>query len=388
MSELASALEAMAADDLEAMPTSQLGADVLALLGVAARLDAEIARRLVGFDRRGGAAADGAASTAAWLRHRARLAPGAARSRVLLARRLADDLPVTAAALAGGEVTYQHAEVIARATADLDVDTVRAGEAILLAAARETDPLALAHAGRHLRHAVAPERMLAEARAAHAERYLTVAQTFQGTVAIQGSLDPEAGALVLTALAPLASPTGPDDDRDAGQRRADALIELARRSLDAGTLPDIGGERPHLTVTVDLATLRDQAGSPAAELDWAQPMPAATARRIACDAGVTSMLLRGASEVLDVGRRTRTVPPALRRALAVRDRGCVFDGCTRPPPFCDAHHVDHWIDGGPTALANLVLLCRFHHRRLHEDGGRLHRNPNGTVTAVPAAQPP
>src|SRR5664279_1714193 len=116
MSELASALEAMAADDLEAMPTSQLGADVLALLGVAARLDAEIARRLVGFDRLGGAAADGAASTAAWLRHRARLAPGAARSRVLLARRLADDLPVTAAALAGGEVTYQHAEVIARAT--------------------------------------------------------------------------------------------------------------------------------------------------------------------------------------------------------------------------------------------------------------------------------
>src|SRR5664280_871078 len=201
------------------------------------------------------AAAAGAASTAAWLRHRARLAPGPAAAWVRTARRLADDLTASAAALAAGAVSVRHVEVIAAATADLPAEAVAGGEAILLGAAREVDPLRLRHAAVHLRNVVAPERVRADAAAAHAARYLTLAETFGGTVALQGQLDPEAGATVLAAVLPLASPAGPADDRTPARRRADALVELARRSLDGGGLPESGGERPHLNVTVDLSAL-------------------------------------------------------------------------------------------------------------------------------------
>ena len=94
-----------------------------------------------------------------------------------------------------------------------------------------------------------------------------------------------------------------------------------------------------------------------------------TARRIACDAGVSRVLTKGDSEILDVGRTTRSVPAALRRALALRDKGCTHPGCTRPHHWCDAHHIVHWADGGETSLANLVLLCRRHHRMAHEGAG-------------------
>jgi hypothetical protein len=86
---------------------------------------------------------------------------------------------------------------------------------------------------------------------------------------------------------------------------------------------------------------------------------------------------------LDVGRSTRVVQPAQRSALAVRDRGCVFPGCERPLAWCDAHHLEHWVDGGPTDLANLALLCRAHHRTVHEGGWQLTRGPDGRFTASP-----
>lgn len=163
----------------------------------------------------------------------------------------------------------------------------------------------------------------------------------------------------------------PDDERTAGQRRADALVELARRALDGGRLPEVGGERPHIAVTIDLATLEARAPAAAADVDWAGPVPGETARRLACDAGVTRIITDGPSEILDVGRRTRTVPPALRKAVVLRDGGCAYAGCDRPPPWCDVHHIEHWADGGSTSLANLTLLCRHHHRLLHEGRWRL-----------------
>jgi hypothetical protein len=89
------------------------------------------------------------------------------------------------------------------------------------------------------------------------------------------------------------------------------------------------------------------------------------ARRLACDASVIPAVLGTQSEPLDVGRATRTIPPAIRRALTIRDKGCVHPGCTKPPDWCDAHHVRSWLDGGPTALRNLVLLCGKHHRTVH-----------------------
>src|SRR5664279_5550915 len=175
---LGGALDQLAGEELAGLPVATLGEDVVALGIARNRLEAEFARRLVAFDRGGGAAAAGAASTAAWLRHRARLAPGAAAAWVRTARRLADDLTASAAALAAGAVSVRHVEVIATATADLPAEAVAGGEAILLGAARELDPQRLRHAAVHLRNVVAPERVRAAATAAHAARYLTLAETF------------------------------------------------------------------------------------------------------------------------------------------------------------------------------------------------------------------
>jgi hypothetical protein len=185
------------------------------------------------------------------------------------------------------------------------------------------------------------------------------------------------------------------------------LAELARRALEGGRLPTSGGVRPQLTVTIDLASLLGRAGVPGSHGGWAGPLPAETVRRLACDGAVTRVLvtrhhdpagedsdsgdadglaarlrtaitllppaLGGApTQPLEVGRATRVVSPAQRTALAVRDGGCRFPGCDRPPPWCEAHHLRHWRHGGATDLGNLVLLYRAHHRAVHEGHQRLH----------------
>jgi hypothetical protein len=153
------------------------------------------------------------------------------------------------------------------------------------------------------------------------------------------------------------------DARTPPQRRADAIGEICRQWLDRIDRPDVAGERPHLTVTMDLKALEGRLG--VSEFDHTGPVHPETARRIACDASVSRIITRGSSEPLDVGRRTAVVPAGLRRAVLVRDRTCRFPGCDRPHHWCDSHHVVHWADGGPTALQNLLLLCRRHHRMIH-----------------------
>jgi hypothetical protein len=130
------------------------------------------------------------------------------------------------------------------------------------------------------------------------------------------------------------------------------------------------------------------AGPRAADTGWAGPIAGEAARRLACDARISRVITDGPSQPLDVGRRTRTIPPALRTALIVRDRGCTFPGCDRPPPWTDAHHLVAWIDGGPTSLDNLALLCRRHHRAVHEGQWTLTRSPDGSWCAVPPGGPP
>ncbi len=149
---------------------------------------------------------------------------------------------------------------------------------------------------------------------------------------------------------------------------ADALGEICRKWLDGADRPLVAGERPHLTVTVDLEALEGRPGA-RCEFDDVGPIPPETARRWACDASVARVITRGRSEPLDVGRRTPVVSAPLRRAVAIRDGDCQFPRCNRPHGWCDAHHVVHWADGGPTALSNLVLLCRPHHRMVHHGFG-------------------
>ncbi|HXM57295.1 MAG TPA: DUF222 domain-containing protein, partial [Candidatus Dormibacteraeota bacterium] len=188
------------------------------------------------------------------------------------------------------------------------------------------------------------------------------------------------------ALDAVMGPPAREDERTPAQRRADALTDLARRQLDSGELPVVGGQRPHITLTADVATLARLPGSRAADLDWGMPVPAETLRRLACDASVTCVLVSPEGDPLSVGRTRRTFTPGQRKALALRDGGCVL--CGRPAAWTACHHLHHWIDGGDTSVTNGALLCHRCHVRVHEGGYRLLRRPDRTWTAVRDPGPP
>jgi len=376
---LQSAIDELAAEDLHALGGAALGDSIVELGADIERLQAERLRRVAVFDGLGAAAATGARSTAAWLRHHCRVGAGQAADLVSVARALDRRLPATRQALQAGQIGYAHARVLTHGTADVADADVTAAEALLVDHARTLEPHRLRLAVEHWRAHVVPEASDRDADRHHDNRRLDVAATLGGAVVVNGVLDPEGGSTVLTAINSLAdSFFDPNAPTSIWQRRADALVELARRGLDAG-LPDQTGEKPHICVTVDLATLT---GRGAADLDWAATLTAEAARRLACDAGINRIITAGDSQPLDVGRRTRTIPPQLRRALHLRDRGCSFPGCHQPPQFTDAHHLIHWAHGGDTSLHNLTLLCRTHHRLVHDGNWTLTRTPTGQLTAT------
>ncbi|NUR49298.1 MAG: DUF222 domain-containing protein [Hamadaea sp.] len=174
---------------------------------------------------------------------------------------------------------------------------------------------------------------------------------------------------------------GEADLRSAGARRADALVELCQRILNAGELPDNGGEKPHLTVTLPWDALQAKVG--AGLLDTGDLLTPETVRRLACDAMIIPAVLGGDGQVLDVGRARRLIDGPLRRALVLRDKGCAFPGCDRPPQWCHGHHLKAWADGGTTCLANSVLLCGFHHREIHHGHWEVRIRPDGFAEFLP-----
>ncbi|GGP58201.1 HNH endonuclease signature motif containing protein [Saccharothrix coeruleofusca] len=189
-----------------------------------------------------------------------------------------------------------------------------------------------------------------------------------GRLELRGRLSVEAGAEFRAALEPLSRPRA-GDTRPLAQRQGEAFGELLGLALRSAELPSEAGERPHVNITLDYAALRRGVGR--AALDGGRQLSAAQVRRIACDAKVVPVVLGGRSEVLDVGRAKRVLTLAQRRALHVRDGGCAFPGCDRPPKWCEVHHVVHWVDGGQTDVANLVLLCKKHHALAHGSQWRI-----------------
>ncbi|HSS93564.1 MAG TPA: DUF222 domain-containing protein, partial [Candidatus Dormibacteraeota bacterium] len=250
-------------------------------------------------------------------------------------------------------------------------------EDILVTAARELDPDRFRSVTAHLLHCLQPDGFLADANEAHERRFLYLSQTFGGVFYLNGRLDAEGGATLQTALDSIMGPPAHHDERTPAQRRADAAVEMGRRLLDGGTLPEVGGQKPHLVVNVDMSTLTKEPGARAAELEWAQPIPAETARRLACDAAITPIVNGEADHT------SRAVPGPRRHALVARDKGCRMPGCDMPAAWTDAHHLKHWADGGSSTLENLVLLCRRHHRQVHEEGWTLELHPNRELVAVP-----
>ena len=370
MSELRSTVDALRSETLAELPDARVEEDFAELHRAVEQLEVERLRRLAEIERRGLHERDGFLSAAAWLVSRFKVAWGAAREHVRIARAL-DHMPRTRRALEEGEVSMSAIRVLV-AVRDASADAFERCEPQLVEAARIHSVSDLQRVAVFWREAVEREQALGGEDRLRARRRLHASVSLLGMVRVDGDLDPETGESLLTALRAVLdaeSRSGAADDRTPAQRRADALGEICRQWLDLAERPTVAGERPHVTVTVDADALASRRG--AGELDHAGPVDVDAVRALACDASVMRVVMSGRAEPLDVGRRTPVVPPSMRRAVIVRDRRCRFPGCDRPHTWCDAHHVLHWADGGPTALANLLLLCRRHHRMVHRGRFRL-----------------
>ena len=371
------------AAELRRVDGARLGEGLIETRALKDRVEAVFAEGLRRFDKSGEYAAEGAVDLVAWLRSRCKLSGGAAAERLGIARQL-EHLPQTASAFATGQLAYQHVAVMARTAEHVGAEAVHKAEASLLRLAETLDAGQFTGVAKTFEHRVDAQAALAEANRAHQRRYLTVSEPLDGIVRIDGLLDLEAGALVRNAVNGDTAPAR-DDDRTPGQRRADRLVELCQPR--AGGSADGAGPRPHLIIRASVDTLIGAPGSPGGDLDGGTIIPAETVRRIACDAAISRIIGKGELDA-EITRASRSTPPATRRALAVRDRGCVAEHCSRPPQWTDTHHVKHWIDQGPTTMTNLILLCRPHHRKVHEEGWGLQRLTTGrwALTRPVAAQ--
>jgi hypothetical protein len=286
-----------------------------------------------------------APSTASWLRNRLHLGASAATSCVRTARALfAGPLSATAQALCDGELSTAHASALAHGTHHLPTQVSTEAEPVLVEAARHLDPPRLRRVLGHLVQATDPDAADHQGERRHGRRGVWWATTVDGMVALQGLLEPEAGQTLTAALDPLARPATADDARRGDQRRADALVELARRNLEAGQLPQTGGVRPQLHVIVDLASLLGHHHTPGGlggEAGGAGPLSPEACRRLACDGAVTRVVVTrhptGPS-----GPPWRTIPSA---------RGTSPDGCGSPWTGCHhpwaARRPSRWRSGGP-----------------------------------------
>lgn len=337
---------------------------------------------------------------------------GAGPAALRLARRL-EEYPSLAAALAAGTVSRTKVDIIVAAVEKLPADPVlrEKATAVLLEEAGRLSADDLERAGRRVLEVVDPDGVEAAAerdaerteRSAHLNRRFHLGMDGLGggsgrlhgpkedllllTTVLLAPAKPQpaepGGAGVCADLACKANGHSGRDLREHGTRMFDALIQLARAAQAAGLTPDSHGGVPQLVVTMaydDLAhALHDATTTLGEDLD------PATARRMACDADLVPAVLGSDSALLDVGRTQRLVTAAVWVALVVRDQHCAFPGCRRPPVMCHAHHIRHWVDGGPTCLDNLVLLCGTHHRILHSTPWEVRLDPRDRR---PAFRPP
>jgi hypothetical protein len=309
-------------------------------------VDAAMLTAVATFDAAGdGETLHGAASTASWLRGAIRLAPGDASERVRLARRSRDALSAPAGHLRSGSITYDHLRSIDRAVRF--IPEARQAEAVaLLTDLAVVAPVAdVRTAGKHLKLVADPDGTLADCEQQFERRHLTLSPLLDGMTSIDGLLDAESAALLNAALEPFLVPTGPDDPRS------------------AAWLPQAPG--------------------------GAAPMHPQSVARIACDAHITPVQLDPDGFPMALGRTQRVFSTHQRRLLALRDGACRFPGCSRPTAHTDAHHVHPWSAGGTTDVDNAVLLCRYHHRLVHEGGWHIQaeNHPESGSTSTRGSPP-
>lgn len=325
------------------------------------------------FDRREGWGDGSTQSCAHWLSWKCGIDRGAAREKVRVARAL-ETLPLISASMSRGALSYSKVRALTRVATPATEDT------LLMIALHGTSD--------HVEKIVRQYRRVQDAAelGREARQFATRGVSYYyddyGSLVLNARLPAECGAVLVKALevatddfwrvdVPAETPEGNKADgkaprRTLPQRRADALAKFAESFLAHGYEALSGGERQQIVVHVEAETLSN-ATPGRCELEDGPALSAQTARRLACDSSVVTIVEDEMGEPLNVGRKTRTIAPAIRRALRSRDKGCKFPGCTHTR-FLDGHHVQHWADGGETKLSNLVMLCRFHHRQVHEGG--------------------
>lgn len=319
-----------------------------------------------------------------WMRHECKMQRSAAADRVRVGQQL-ERLSATVEAVRRGEIGFAHMSVIANTLSQaLDANAdVTFPEAELLERAKTSSPGRLWHLSRRMLHALNADAVARKQRIYAEMRWLRFSDTENGTTIVSGELDSVGAAAVRTAIEPLARRTGEGDDRCLERRQADAIVELALLQLDGGRLPHVATQRPHLQVHTTLETLCGKPGAPAAEMEFAEPIATPTVQRLACDAAISRVVFGPGSVILDAGRARRVVSSATRRALDARDQHCQWPGCERPARMSAAHHLVHWVKGGPTDLSNMILLCHRHHWAVHEGGWKLARADDERLLAIP-----
>jgi hypothetical protein len=358
--------------DIEALAVPVDGPALAEVIGLRDRLNARIAETVAAFEQSGRWADEGATSVTAWLTYGARMSRGTASRTARVSRRVSR-LPLTMAMWRDGTLSDGQVEAIA---ANLDAETVglfaeHEGEVVPTLVGLTVDGVASAMS--HWRALATEDREPVE----HPQG-LRLSRGLNNRWALDGTLDAETGQLLTTALRVAKSDdVEGEPPRSPAERRADALADICRHFLDNQGKNRGGRHRPHVNAIIDLDRLL--AGHAAAECPDGTVLSHATITRLLCDCALHRVVTRGGSAILDYGRTTRTIPAPLFNALVVRDRHCRFPGCDRPASWADGHHLRHWTNGGPTTLENLVLLCRWHHRKLHQPRWHAKLLPDATL---------
>ncbi|WP_404800107.1 HNH endonuclease signature motif containing protein [Amycolatopsis eburnea] len=361
---------------------------VVSLLTVVRSAEAEIGALLVEIESRGVQELFGYRTTARLYEHLADVPHAAARRTVARAQALYSSdatpalAPATGAAAVTGSLSTPMIDTIIDAVSRIPATHRDTAEADLLTFAAEGGHKQVAALGARILAHLDPDGVEPDdTEPATPTRELSLRRKRTGTWELSGRFDDETGTRASALLDALAERRGADDLRSPQERYGDAFSDAVDLALNSPELPTQAGERAHVMVAVSLSDLKSGLGH--ATLGDTGLITAAEARLHACDCKLIPAVLGTHSEPLDLGRARRLISPGLRRALFLRDRGCAFPGCHRPPRHCQGHHIRHWAEGGPTDLANLVLLCGHHHRLLHRSGWQVRIATDGHPEFLP-----
>ena len=348
------------------------GDALVAVLALRDRLDARISDIVAAHDRAGLWELDGATSMTAWLTDRARMPRPRAAVTAARARKVAQ-LPVTAGAWRDGVLSSGQVDAIA---ANVDTDTIDLfadHETVMVPTLVDLSVRDVATAMRAWRECAADHEPTPQPQGLHLSR------TLGGRWRLDANLGPETGELLATALRLAHTPDVEGEPvRSPATRRADALGDICRFFLDHQQTRRGGRHRPHLNLTLDIDRYQALARAGATSVDGSR-LDRPSTDRLLCDAALHRVLTHGRSTILDYGTTTRTIPAPLYNALIIRDQECRFPGCDRPHTWCEGHHLQPWQHGGPTNMANLVMLCSRHHHLLHTPGWHAKFLPDATL---------